>query len=306
MKLAGSGTCLLTSALLVAAAAAWSQDTNSATTTIAPPSSAVADGPYATIVARNMFGLVPIPPPDPDAGKPPEEAPPKITPNGIMTIFGKDQALFKVANKPKPGQPAKDDSYVLAEGERQDDITVVKINHVEGLITFDNHGHTQELALIPAKESGPSGGPGGGPGNRGGAFGQPNSGGQPPGTGGVRPFPGRVPGSNPSAGINNNNNSYSSNPGNPNAAMGIGGGVPPIGANGGITMLGDSPVNANRVYQPVADPTITPEQSVILIEAQRMKALQNGNTRMAAMLPNTPLTQQNLQENGPGAGEPPQ
>jgi hypothetical protein len=304
MKLAGSGTCLLTSALLVAAAA-WSQDTtaNSTATTTTTTSSAAADSPYATIVARNMFGLVPIPPPDPDAGKPPVEPPPKITPNGIMTIFGKDQALFKVANKPKPGQPAKDDSYVLAEGERQDDITVVKINHVDGIITFDNHGTTQELALVPAKESGPGGGPGGpGAGNRGGAFGQPNPAGQPTG-GGVRPFPGRVPGSNPSAGINNNNNNSSI--GNPNAALGIGGGAAGIGANGGITMLGDTPVNANRVYQPAADSEITPEQSAILIEAQRMKALQSGNKRLASMLPPTPLTP-SLQEPEPGAGDVPQ
>src|SRR5208337_4811080 len=54
------------------------------------------DTPYAGIVARNMFGLVPIPPPDPHAGEPPVDPPPKITPNGIMTIFGRDQALFKV------------------------------------------------------------------------------------------------------------------------------------------------------------------------------------------------------------------
>jgi hypothetical protein len=113
---------------------------------------------------------------------------------------------------------------------------------------------------------------------------------------GVRPFPGRVPGSNPSAGINNNNNI-----GNPNAAMGIGGGVAGIGANEGITMLGGTPVNANRVYQPVEDSTITPEQAAILIEAQRMKALQSGDSRMAAILPPTPLTEQNLRENGQGA-----
>lgn len=301
MKLAGSG---LMAAALLLAAGAWSQDTNSTTTNA---SSVVADSPYATIVARNMFGLVPIPPPDPDAGKPPVEPPPKITPNGIMTIFGKDQALFKVANKPKTGQPAKDDAYVLAEGERQDDITVVKINHVEGIITFDNHGVTQELALVPAKESGPSGGAGGGPGgavgNRGGPLGQPNAAGQSGGVGG-RAFPGRGPGSNPSAGLNNNNG-MGNNIGNPNAAMGLGGGGAGVGANSGITMLGGTPVNANRIYQPVEDTTLTPEQSAILIEAQRMKALQNGDTRTSALLPPTPLTQQNLQENGPGSREVP-
>lgn len=277
MKLAGSGTCLLTSALLVAAAAAWSQDTNSATTTIAPPSSAVADGPYATIVARNMFGLVPIPPPDPDAGKPPEEAPPKITPNGIMTIFGKDQALFKVANKPKPGQPAKDDSYVLAEGDMQDEITVVKINHVDGIITFNNHGTIQDLPLVPAKDGGGGPGPGSGPGagNRGAALARLNAMNQQLGAGGIAPFQGRIP----IAGGNNNI-------GNPNPQMGMGGGTAGNAGNNGISYLGGTPVNANRVYQPQpVEDGMTPEQSALLIETQRKVYEQQGNPLAPALPP---------------------
>lgn len=128
-------------------------------------SAAVSDTPYDSIVARNIFGLLPIVKPDPGANQPPADPPPKITPDGIMTIFGRDQALFKVANKPKPGQPVKEDSYVLAEGERQDGIEVVKINHLDGVITFNNHGTVQELALIPAKESRPPSAMGGGSAN---------------------------------------------------------------------------------------------------------------------------------------------
>jgi len=143
MKIAGLS--LIAAAVLIAPCA-WSEDVGAA------------DSPYASIVARNMFGLVPIPPPDPNAGKPPADPPPKITPTGIMTIFGRDQALFRVATKTKPGQPAKDDAYVLSEGERQDGIEVVKINHGDAIITFDNHGTVQELPLIPSKES--DGGPG--------------------------------------------------------------------------------------------------------------------------------------------------
>jgi hypothetical protein len=126
------------------------------------------DKPYASIVARNMFGLLPIPPPDTNPPAPPVDPPPKITPNGIMDIFGRLQALFKVANKGKPGQPPKDDSYVLAEGERQDDIEVVKINKADSIVTFNNHGTLQELALVPAKDSGSAGSPGGAPGGPGG------------------------------------------------------------------------------------------------------------------------------------------
>ena len=125
----------------------------------------IPDGPFANIVARNIFSLVPIPVVDPHTSDP-VDPPPKITPTGIMTIFGRDQALFKVDNKVKPGQSAKDEAYVLSEGERQDDIEVVKIDHVDGMITFNNHGTVQELPLVPARDSGggasavPSGLPG--------------------------------------------------------------------------------------------------------------------------------------------------
>jgi len=128
----------------------------------AQDAASIMDKPYVGIVARNMFGLLPIPPPDTNSSVAPVDPPPKITPTGIMTIFGREQALFKAAGKPKPGQPqAKEDAYVLAEGERQDDIEVVKINRLDGIITFNNHGIIQELPLIPAKDAG-AGGPGGG------------------------------------------------------------------------------------------------------------------------------------------------
>ncbi len=153
MKFAGP---LFIAVALLLAVGVWAQDATDAAATSA-------DKPYTTIVARNMFGLLPIPPQDTNPPAPPVEPPPKITPNGIMTIFGRDQALFKVANKPKPGQPAKEDSYVLSEGERQDGIEVVKINHESGSITFDNHGTIQELSLVPAKDTGSAPG-GGGPG----------------------------------------------------------------------------------------------------------------------------------------------
>ena len=128
---------------------------------------AVADSPYASIVARNMFGLLPMPTNNPADNQPPADPPPKITPNGIMNIFGRWEALFKVASRAKPGKPAKDDSYVLSEGEMQDDIEVVKINHQEGIITFNNHGTVQELPLVAAKDAGSAPGPVGrpGPGN---------------------------------------------------------------------------------------------------------------------------------------------
>jgi hypothetical protein len=110
---------------------------------------ALSSNPYAPVVERNVFGLVPIPT-NPPVDTTPATPPPKITPNGIMSIFGQFQVLFKVATPAKPGQPQKDDSYVLSEGERQDDIEVKKIDEKNNLITFNNHGTIQMLPLANA------------------------------------------------------------------------------------------------------------------------------------------------------------
>ncbi len=103
--------------------------------------------PYALVVMRNVFGLNPKPLVDPN---PPPDAnpPPKITPNGIMSIFGQLQVLFKVAGTAKPGKPAADDSYIMSEGEMQDDIKVTQIDEKSGIVTFINHGREQKLPLV--------------------------------------------------------------------------------------------------------------------------------------------------------------
>jgi len=126
--------------------------------------------PYAAIAARNVFDIHPPPPVDPNA-QPPAPPPPKITLNGIISAVGHVQALFKVAIPAKPGQPAKEQSYILGEGEAQDEIEVAKIDEKGGLVTFNNHGTEQELPLTAATASGspapapaaPAAGPGPGP-----------------------------------------------------------------------------------------------------------------------------------------------
>lgn len=110
------------------------------------------DNPYVPIVTRNVFGINPPLPVDPNADT---EPPPKITPNGIMGVFGHLQVLFKVAIPAKPGQPAKDQSYILSEGQAQDDIEVRKIDERDGMVTFNNHGTVQELPLVVGTASGP-------------------------------------------------------------------------------------------------------------------------------------------------------
>jgi hypothetical protein len=108
----------------------------------------VSDNPYAPIVVRNVFGL--NPPPPPVAAIKDDEPLPKITPNGIISILGKLQVLFKVESVPKPGKPSEEEAYILTAGQRQDDIEVVKINEKAAKVTFNNHGTVQELALTEA------------------------------------------------------------------------------------------------------------------------------------------------------------
>jgi hypothetical protein len=67
-----------------------------------------------------------------------------------MTIFGSRQVLFKVSIPPKPGIPAKEDDYILGEGQRQDDIEVTRIDEKSSVVTFNNHGVVQEIPLTVA------------------------------------------------------------------------------------------------------------------------------------------------------------
>ena len=266
MKCAGP---FLLAVTLLLAAIARSQPSAGAADAATP--GAVASGqPYASIVTRNMFGLVPIPVVDPNASLPPVDPPPKITPNGIMTIFGKLKALYKVAAKPKQGQPPKEDSYVLSEGERQDEIEVVKIDQPNGIVTFNNHGVIQELSLAspdnttPAT-SAPSALPGGMP---------PAPSFNPGMPGGLTPQERNAMRRRSLGGMPNNNG------GNP-------GGGPAFGGGAANTPSASS----------IPQQDFTPEQQVILIEAQRAKFLDEGNPA-ASILPPTPLTPQVTGGNG--------
>jgi hypothetical protein len=88
-----------------------------------------AGSPYQGIVERNVFGLKPPPPPpNPEANRPP---PPRIFLQGITTFGGVKRALLKAQIPPKPGdKPAGDQSFILAEGQRDGDIEVLEISVV--------------------------------------------------------------------------------------------------------------------------------------------------------------------------------
>jgi hypothetical protein len=98
--------------------------------------------PYANIVDRNVFGL--RPPPPPTAVAPPETPAPNITLQGIVSIpFGKKQVLFKTMMPGAAGQPPKEMSLAMSEGERMGEVEVLEINEAAGTIRFRNHGKEQ-------------------------------------------------------------------------------------------------------------------------------------------------------------------
>ncbi len=225
-----------------------------------PGAAAAAGKPYAVIVERNIFGLVPIPEVDP-ASLAPAIPLPVITPNGIMNLFGQLQAMFKVAAKP----PAKEASYVLSVGERQDEIEVLKIDETNGVITFNNHGEVQERPLIAAAPTG--------------AVPPPAPGGNlPPGFPRVTPA---VTGGIPV-------------PMSPAAAAAVAAlkrGNLNSGGNPGAFVSGASAPSAPSDSSPQEH--LTPEAQVIALETQRAKWLDEGNPA-AAIIPQTPLSSQLL------------
>lgn len=230
-----------------------------------------AGNPYSPVVSRNIFGLVPIPVADP-ASLTPSTPPPKITPNGIMTIFGKVQVLFKVAQPAAGGQPAKELSYTLCEGDRQDEIEVKKIDEAAATITFDNHGIVQTLELAKAAPGAAGGAPpaAGGPGVPGGIR-----------PGGIAAPTGHAGGASVTtvgAGVSRlaQARAAARNATSQGAASG----------GAGAAVSGGGAGSSHTESEP-----ISPEAQIIMMEAQRAKFMDDGDSA-ATIIPPTPITDQ--------------
>jgi len=106
------------------------------------------DNPYTLIETRNIFGLVPAvanQSPQPTAPPVPEQ---KIICNGITSLFGPVQVLFKVVSPVKSaGNQTSETTYLLSEGQQLDDIEVIHIDSKAGLVIFKNHGTVQSISL---------------------------------------------------------------------------------------------------------------------------------------------------------------
>jgi hypothetical protein len=105
-----------------------------------------AENPYTGIVERNVFGLKPpsAPPVDPSSIKPP---PPKVILNGISTIFGTKKAILKMTPPAEKGQPAKEQSFILSEGQRDGELEVIQINENAGAVLVNDYGTVTNLTF---------------------------------------------------------------------------------------------------------------------------------------------------------------
>jgi len=112
----------------------------------APDASA---NPYQGIVDRNVFALKPPPAPvRPEDNKPP---PPSIKLTGITTILGNKRVLMNVQMPAKPPEPAKSQSFILTEGQRDGEIEVLEIDENTGTVKVNNFG--TEMTLTMDKDS---------------------------------------------------------------------------------------------------------------------------------------------------------
>ena len=236
---------------------------------------------YQSIVDRNVFGLKPPPPPpDPEATKPP---PPKITLTGITTIFGNKRALMKATPPPKPPDPAKEQTYMLTEGQRDGDIEVLEIDEKANTVKVRNYGVEQTLNFdkdgVKLSSTIPGGAPVPGPGG----IPAPASANPFAAPGGFnKAIPTRslrlpVPGATGTPGA-------MAAPGTTGASAEAGGvALPGFGsasaqaqpAGSGLTTIGGFPTSTG----------LSPEENVILYEANRLK---NAEAVKAGRLPRMP------------------
>ena len=232
-------------------------------------------GPYQGIVERNVFNLKPRAPDV--APEPPAPPPPKIKLNGIFTILGKKQTGLTVSIPPRPPDPAREESFILVEGQRKGDIEVLQISEAGGMVKVNNHGTIQFLNFTndgPRLAAAPPPIP---------------SPGAPPMPASMNPNPGALPpGVAPSA--------IRTIPTRTMRLPQVPGGAQPVSPNAQMPPPGGYPVSYPAAVQPTGAPSpenqLSPEEQAIIIEAQRQKYQQDGNP-IANILPPTRLTPKN-------------
>ena len=225
--------------------------------------------PYQGIPSRNIFALKP--PPPTELTPPSEIKPPvKLTLSGLTDILGKKQALLKAQIPPRPpAEPAKEESYILAEGQSESDVQVLAIDQKAGTVKVNNHGTIQTLDFVNNGAKLPTASP------------LPSIGGLPPVPGnpippgamtGSRPFPSFPVPAGSAPGINSGQPS-----GDPSSSAQYGNSAGPgFGGNTGAV-------------QPVQVPSqaigLRSDEQAVLIELERERLQRTGDENYKLMPP---------------------
>ncbi len=112
---------------------------------------ASAANPYQGICERNAFHLRPPPPAFREISRGPL---PRIHLTGITTILRGKRALLKVEFPAKPPERAKEECYILTEGQRVGPIEVIEINEKRDQVKVDEAGTITNLTfekIVPAQ-----------------------------------------------------------------------------------------------------------------------------------------------------------
>jgi hypothetical protein len=102
---------------------------------------------FQQITSRNVFGLK-----EPEkltTNQPPPQIP-KLILTGITTVLGNKRALLKAdaAGQPgKPADPAKEQSFILTEGQRDGYVEVLQIDEKAGSVKVNNSGVLMTLTF---------------------------------------------------------------------------------------------------------------------------------------------------------------
>jgi hypothetical protein len=104
---------------------------------------ALSDDRFGRIQERNLFGLKA---PEQPRVESPSTPVPQITLAGITTVLGDKRALLKTQPRSdKPGAAAKEESLILAEGQREGPLEVLTINVSSGTVRVNNSGTIMTL-----------------------------------------------------------------------------------------------------------------------------------------------------------------
>lgn len=115
----------------------------------------LASSGFGEIPLLNPFRLRPPAPVQVDEAPPPPVA--KLTLRGITTFQGVRRALLNAIMPAKTGEPAHEESYILAEGQKTGEIEVMLINEVSGTVVVNESG--TQVTLTFEKNAPPPQGP---------------------------------------------------------------------------------------------------------------------------------------------------